>query len=399
MIRYDNESFISFADRTTQALLNGIIGYDEWAEELFGDILYSEETLRRCSKCIAQFLNKINEDKYNEYDDDRISEILRAKADLEKERQKFFDEKREIKETIRWQSRNEMFQERILSAVNKLDSLDLPKIEFSEYERVNTTALIAMSDFHAGSTFEVKGLYGETVNKYDFDIMVSRMWKLLHDFAIESDMVYDDIVVSILGDCFENILRLSSLAKLKEPVIDTVIKFSEVMAKWLSDLYKITKVPIKVITVGGNHDTQRILGSKPSLEDENLTKIVVEFLKLRFKDCKYIKINDYTDIAVENIRGTSVAFQHGEDKDLQTTIDYFSNLYNMEIDEILAGHLHRPESRTIGITEIGDRVVTRIGSIVGTDTFAKKIRVSARPSAYVAMYTDEGKTWSRNYYL
>ena len=171
------------------------------------------------------------------------------------------------------------------------------------------------------------------------------------------------------------------------------------MANYIAELQRQTELPINVVTVGGNHDVQRLLGSKPSFEDENLTKIVVEFLKLRLKDFPYITVDDYQEIAVKNIRKNQIMFQHGEDKDLQVTLDYFSNLYNLDIDEIIAGHYHRPESKSIGITDVGDRTLTRVGSIVGTDTYAKKIRVSARPSAYVAIYTEDGKTWSRNYYL
>ena len=119
----------------------------------------------------------------------------------------------------------------------------------------------------------------------------------------------------------------------------------------------------------------------------------------RLIDVDCITIDPYQEIAIKNIRGTNVMFCHGEDKDLSATMDYFSNLYNVDIDEGYGGHLHRPENKAIGITEVGDRVFTRVGSIVGIDTFAKKIRVAARPSAYVAIYTDNGKTWSRNYYL
>ena len=62
--------------------------------------------------------------------------------------------------------------------------------------------------------------------------------------------------------------------------------------------------------------------------------------------------------------------------------------------------MHRPESMSIGITELGDRVVNRVGSICGVDPYSKKIRKAARPSATVAIYTeDEGKTWQRQYYL
>lgn len=400
MERYKDEGYLSYTERASKALNDGEISYQDWAKALLNHVPYGDETLRRCSLFFNQFLDRMNDEELNNtLDGDKLQDIKIAKAELARERQKLFDEKRELAETYRWQSRNELYNEKIIAAINRLAPIHVPDINIENRNEIGTTALIAMSDFHAGSTFEVKGLYGEIVNKYDFDIMVARMWKLLRDFTEETDMVYDDITVAILGDAFENVLRMSSLSKLKEPVIDTVIKFSYILAEWIASLQEKTEVPIKVIAVGGNHDIQRLLGSKPSFEDENLMKIVVEFLKLRLKDFKHITIADYTDVAVENIRGTSVAFQHGEDKDLKNTIEYFSNLYNVDIDEIIAGHLHRPESKTIGITDLGDRVLTRVGSIVGTDTFAKHIRVSARPSAYVAMYTDDGKTWNRNYYL
>ena len=156
---------------------------------------------------------------------------------------------------------------------------------------------------------------------------------------------------------------------------------------------------IEVITVGGNHDAQRLLESRPNFEDENLTKFVVAYIKQRFEGIAGFDVDDYQEIAIKNIRGTNIMFCHGEDKDLSTTMDYFSNLYNIDIDEGYGGHLHRPENKCIGITEVGDRMFTRVGSIVGIDTFAKRIRVSSRPSAYAAIYTDNGKTWSRNYYL
>ena len=33
-------------------------------------------------------------------------------------------------------------------------------------------------------------------------------------------------------------------------------------------------IPINIVTVGGNHDVQRLLGSKPMFEDENLAKLI-----------------------------------------------------------------------------------------------------------------------------
>ena len=245
---------------------------------------------------------------------------------------------------------------------------------------------------------QVKGIYGEIVNKYDFEIMKNRIWRLIG--LIEADdIVVDKLIVANLGDFFENILRLSSLTKLREPVVDTVIKFSEFMAQWFVELQKRLDVPIEVVTVGGNHDVQRILGQQPQLEEENLGKIVVEFLKLRLAQCHDIQVDDYTDVAVKTIGPVNVMFAHGEDKDLATTIEYFSNLYNVDADEIYAGHLHRPESKGIGISEIGNRMIYRVGSICGCDPFAKRIRQASRPSVYFAIYGEDGHGWSRDYIL
>ena len=87
------------------------------------------------------------------------------------------------------------------------------------------TGLLCLSDFHAGSTYEVNGLYGEIVNQYNYDIMCNRLWKVIGQIEAD-DLVMDELVVGMCGDFYENLLRISSLTKLREPVIDTVIKFS-----------------------------------------------------------------------------------------------------------------------------------------------------------------------------
>ena len=399
MERGQEENYLSYVKRVTDAVLDNRIGYQEWSESILNDSPYGDETLRRCANWFSSFLEQLDIYQFEGVSDSALlAEIEQAKAEYERERVKVAEEKKELKETYRWQARNELYQEKMIAAINRLEPITIPNIKIKDHQKIGTTALMCVSDIHAGANFEVKGLYGEVVNKYDYEIMQGRFWKLLNDFQ-NDDIVCDDITFAILGDCFENVLRISSLSKLREPVLDTVIKFSEFLANYIAELQRQTELPINVVTVGGNHDVQRLLGSKPSFEDENLTKIVVEFLKLRLKDFPYITVDDYQEIAVKNIRKNQIMFQHGEDKDLQVTLDYFSNLYNLDIDEIIAGHYHRPESKSIGITDVGDRTLTRVGSIVGTDTYAKKIRVSARPSAYVAIYTEDGKTWSRNYYL
>ena len=395
--RKGDESYLSFVERATSALSDGLIDYQQWGRAVVGDDLYSEENTRRIAKFFAQFIQNLENDKINMIDDvDEAEKIKKSIQDLKSERIKIQTANLEYNANLRAEARGELFQERIAEAIANLKPIEVKHIQVTPTS--GKIGLLCLSDFHAGSTYEVKGLYGEVVNKYDFEIMKDRLWRLIGMIEAD-DIVIDKLVVANLGDFFENCLRLSSLTKLREPVVDTVIKFSEFMAVWFVNLQKRLEVPIEVVTVGGNHDINRILGQQPQLEEENLGKIVVEFLKLRLARCEDIQVDDYTDVAVKTIGPMNIMFAHGEDKDLSTTIDYFSNLYNVEADEIYAGHLHRPESKTIGITDLGDRAIYRVGSICGLDTFAKRIRQSARPSVHFAIYNEDGHGWSKNYIL
>ena len=61
-------------------------------------------------------------------------------------------------------------------------------------------------------------------------------------------------------------------------------------------------VPINVVTVGGNHDDIRPLNSKRQLEGENLSKLVVEFLKLRLKDFETINTLLHRGCPTKNVK-------------------------------------------------------------------------------------------------
>ena len=242
------------------------------------------------------------------------------------------------------------------------------------------------------------------VNKYSMEIMETRLWKLasmvVDDYLNNMTVDFDDLVIAFTGDLFENVLRMSSLYKLRDPVVDTVIQTSEFLCNWVNYLSEKLQVPIKVVVIGGNHDEIAYLGQTPRPEEENLAKLTQKFMELRFKNHPLVNVEPYGDVSFQIIRGTNILFEHGKDRNLQTTLEYFSNLYNIDIDEVISGHLHRPESQAIGVTELGDRMIYRVGSIIGVDPYAKSIRKAARPSAFFALYDDDnGHTWSRNYYL
>lgn len=392
-------TLLSKAQIATQELEDRVISYQDWAEKVLGSDyrdVFSDEYIRRSAKVFGIFLKHL-EDMGDIKAEGEMQDMLKQ---LKAERIKIQTANLEYNAIQRAEARNDLFNEQIIKAIERLEPIKgtRPQLSVEPCDK-HRTALLAISDLHAGSTFTVKGIYNEIVNEYSYDIMCARLWSIIDKIEAD-DIVFDDLTVAICGDLVEGILRESSLTKLREPVTDTVIRLAEFLSEWIYQLSIHLEKKVNVVIIGGNHDIVRSLTSRPMFEGENLTKIVVEFIKLRLQDLDWITVDDYQDVAIKNIQGVNVMFQHGEDKDLKTTMDYFSNLYNIDVDEIVAGHLHRGESKTVGITELGDRQLTRVGSIVGTDSYAKQIRASARPSCYIALYEeDNGKTWSRNYYL
>lgn len=392
-------TLLSKAQIATQKLEDRVISYQDWAEKVLGSDyrdVFSDEYIRRSAKVFSIFLKHL-EDMGDVEAEGEMQDMLEQ---LKAERIKIQTANLEYNAIQRAEARNDLFNEQIIKAIERLEPIKgtRPKLDVEPCDK-HRTALLAISDLHAGSTFTVKGIYNEIVNEYSYDIMCARLWSIIDKIEAD-DIVFDDLTLAICGDLVEGILRESSLTKLREPVTDTVIRLAEFLSEWIYQLSIRLEKKVNVVIIGGNHDTVRSLTSRPMFEGENLTKIVVEFIKLRLQDLDWITVDDYQDVAIKTIQGVNVMFQHGEDKDLKTTMDYFSNLYNIDVDEIVAGHLHRTESKTVGITELGDRQLTRVGSIVGTDSYAKQIRASARPSCYMALYEeDNGKTWSRNYYL
>ena len=405
--RNPSESYLAYVDRMTKALEDKSISYDDWSKAVLGEVMYSDENTRRCAQFFSRFMDILDKEEIKSLNNDkRVQEIQEQKDELIKERKKLQTENIRLQETYRYQARNDLFNEKIIEAIDNLEPIKINRFVYTdslaEQLKHTTTGLLCLSDFHAGSTYEVYGYGNEIVNAYNFDIMKDRLCHLLETLEQDKNnhvVSYNELTIALLGDFFDNILRMSSLTKLKEPVIDTVIKFSEFMSKWIAECQERLKVPIHVITVGGNHDVNRILGSKPEFDEENLGKLLVEFMKIRLGECYGITVDNYTDCAICNMHGINVGFVHGADTDLYTALDYFSNLYNMNIDVMYGGHLHSSQAKTVGIHCGCDKECIRVGSICGIDPYAKKIRKSAQPSCYFALYEDCGKTWERKYYL
>lgn len=88
--------------------------------------------------------------------------------ELEKQRIKLKTEKIEYNKWLREEARDEMIKDEIVLAINNLKPLKVP--DYIKPEFNNKSYLLAFGDCHYGIEFELKDLFGSTINKYSPDI-------------------------------------------------------------------------------------------------------------------------------------------------------------------------------------------------------------------------------------
>lgn len=397
MKRINGESYLAFAKRVTEALQDGLIDYQEWGEAVLGENIYSEENTRRCAKFFIQFIQNLENDIIEQIDDeDKIAEIKKAMEELIKERKKLQTVNAQAQEYYRSTARNELLIEQIKEAINDLEPISIKNITHTKpSEKI---AVLTIADAHYDSNYQVDGLFGECVNKYDKETFKNRMWNLLGKIEAD-DFDFDKLKVVSMGDCLEGLIRYTSLQKLKQPVIKSTIEFAEFMANWLVEASGRLSVPIDFAMVPGNHSVLRLLGQKPDFPEENLEYIIYEFIRLRLKDHKNIYIEPYNDVYFTTVFGQNLVFAHGEYRDLEEFMVYLENLYDITIDACYGAHFHAESSKAVGVGSFGSKRIIRVPSMVGTDPYAKSILKNNRAGAYFAIFSEDGEDLNKIYYL
>lgn len=318
--------------------------------------------------------NSLNEDEY-------IKKLEEKKRDLQKERIKLQSEKVEYNRWLRENSRNEMIVEKIINAISTLDSLPTPSpicVKKSKREY-----LLCISDQHYGSEFELKDLFGNIINTYSPEVFEQRMEDLLCQL-IEIIKKENICVLNIfsLGDDVDGILRVSQLMKLRYGVIESTIKYSEYMSKWLNELSKYVK--IKIQFVGGNHQQLRLINQpKGTFVEENMVKVMVEFIRERLKDNPNFQIiENPTGMAYTQLCCSTILGIHGEVKNMGRAIDEFSRVYGIPIDYLIAGHCHHSKSETIGVNQ----EVINVPSIIGVDDYSLSLNKTSNAGATLLVF-------------
>lgn len=292
------------------------------------------------------------------------------------ERQKVRDLTKQVNQMYRTQSRSELLREAIREAVKALPRMAI-------YERAPLCAtsedsdkslVLAVGDFHYGADIDIKGLHGETVNRYNHNVFEVRMEELL---AETKKIVLKEhphtIFVCIMGDMLDGMLRQSQLMRLEYGLIESTIRLSEYLAIWMQRLHVETGCLVSVHAVSGNHSEVRPLKAKSrEFEEENLEKIIMWYLESRISSDGIYIDPACNRLNYLNIEGYSFLLLHGdEERSIPDIARNAVNLYGEPIDFFVCAHKHRDQEWPSGATPDGNSVVIRVPSICGPDRYAQ----------------------------
>ncbi len=310
-----------------------------------------------------------------------IDENKKLKREAEKELKKVQAEKLEYNKWLREEARDKLITEKICDAISALLPLNAPNY-IPPIHNARAYALI-FGDEHYGIEFELKGLFGDILNSYSPEIFEERMWGLFNQTVeiVQKENI-NTLNVFSMGDFSDGCLRVSQLMKLRYGVVDGTIKYADFICNWLNELTKYTKVKFQM--TNGNHTELRMIGQpKGTFVEDNMGKVVSEFIKTRLKDNKnFTYIDNPTGFIYAQLACYTVLGIHGEVKNMENAIKEFSKIYNIPIDYLLAGHLHHSRIEEVGVNS----EVINIPIIIGIDPYSLSLNKTSNASGKLLVF-------------
>lgn len=304
------------------------------------------------------------------------------------ERQKLRDLNNQVNAVYRAESRSELLRETIREEMKKLPPMKVQYAPMGSLRSDKERALVlTMGDFHFGADIVVKGLYGETLNRYNHSVFEQRMERLFDETVdVLRKEKLNKIYVFLVGDLLDGMLRESQLMRLEYGIVESTMRLSEYLATWFASLSKYGEV--NVVGVTGNHSEVRPLKSKSrDFEDENLEKIILWYLKSRLEDVPRVKIvGECEKLKMVKVVGYNFLLLHGDgEKDIGRLARDAVQLYGHPIDFFVCGHKHSENEYPAGITPDGNSTIIRVPSMCGIDKYAQRKGFGGRPGAILTV--------------
>ena len=303
-------------------------------------------------------------------------EFFAKMLELKKEKVKLSDERIQTNAYIRRLAREETIEEIALQLVEKIGSQKLlPEITPPVEIAGENEAILCIGDWHYGIQCD------NYWNKYNPEIARERIAKLYEETrrrCLKHEVKHLHVVN--LGDMIAGRIHLGLRLESRFDVITQVIEISEILAEMLNKL--AAEFPVSYYDCIDNHSRLEP-NKKDAMDLESLARITPWYLKSRLGDAVEIKDNKYgEDIITFESLGYKILGVHGDKDNPRDVVDHLSMMTHEHYDMILTAHLHHFSG-----DEKNETVVVSNGSLMGTDTYARGLRLSSKPSQNLIIVT------------
>lgn len=390
--RRDGESIVERHKRLVMGKLvdKTLADYDytELAKYAYGRE-YAPDVARRMFYGSRKTLDLLESEKMNgTVDKTVLNEIDEKLIELRKERQRFFDQRREYNKLLSADGRKEYMYDCLVAAAEDLyDTVgnvyrgaDVSSIEnFGDNE-----AVLVFSDWHYGM------VANNVFNKYDTEVCRQRITKVVRDAARRIQLhKCNKLHIVVLGDLIHGGIHASVRVASEELVCDQLMQVSEILAQSVDYLSQFVGETTVYITYG-NH-ARTIQNKKDSIHRDNMERIIPWWLEQRLSKNESVSIapDTQTEFLFVNAAGHDICASHGDIDSVKSSprmlTTLFGKQYGKNIEYILLGDKHHRESfEELGITSM------ICGALCGADDYANDKRLYSTPSQMLLIFNPVG---------
>ena len=362
---YQEKDLLGLTFKDIGLLLNEVSGND-----------YNEAKWRRPYEGFVQFKEMFGEGVISHSEQEILEEIKEEKLELQKEKVKMRDQKREFSAIIRRQARLEHLEDCVKETIKQYEPIKLPEITSNNNDKKE--AMIAISDWHIGMKFE--GRFN-TFNHSIAEERINKVKKKTSD-VIDKENI-NRLHIANLGDMISGGIHVSTRVQAEEDVIQQVIRASEYLKDFIKTFLD-KGIEVEYYHIIGNHGRYQANKSEVAGIEENFEKLIFTILETAFSQYKNFHSQQCKDGLIETeIASKKIILNHGDyDKNTNAAMR-LPQLFGYVPDYIISGHIHHSVSKDFGVTE---HIVNP--SLIGADDYATGGRFGGKPGQKLILFNE-----------
>lgn len=303
-----------------------------------------------------------------------LDNIRQSKIELAKEKMVMRDLRTQVNADVRTEARREANRDLAIECAKMIAESPLRQLQLPSYgiipENMERVGVLCLSDFHYGIEFK------NFLNEFSPEICRQRVETLTHKVIEYGEKEgIDTLYVANLGDMIAGLIHLQIRLESRENVVSQTMNIAEILADMLNQLS--ARFYIHYYSCLDNH-SRADANKDNALMMESYALFIPWYLKARLKDNFNIEIHDpiYDEdfIAFEAL-GHNVIGVHGHKDRPQNIIQDMTCLTKKNYSLAVMGHRHH-----FSADEQQGVVIVSNGSLMGTDGYAKDLRLTSEPT-------------------